>query len=121
MSGPVPIDPQKLLKTARELAGQGAGRPSQMRLRRSVSTSYYALFHAITRQAAEHVLPLGRDEQQLRLARSFGHRDLKIACGWISGRQRNAPHHVRSIVDPLKNTVIDAIASSFIDLQQARH
>jgi isopropylmalate/homocitrate/citramalate synthase len=31
------------------------------------------------------------------------------------------PQHLVTIVEPLKNTTIDAIAASFIDLQQARH
>jgi hypothetical protein len=46
MAYSVAIDPHKLLKIAGELAGQraGRGRPSQSGLRRSISTSYYALF-----------------------------------------------------------------------------
>jgi uncharacterized protein (UPF0332 family) len=121
MASPTPIDPEKLLNAARELAGHGVGRPSQTKLRRSISMSYYALFHALTRQAAEHLIPDGKPEQQLRLARTFGHRDIKRACAWVSGRQRDVPQHVRAIVDPLRNTTIDSVAASFIDLQQARH
>ncbi len=119
----MPIDPLKLLEAAQEEAGQnsGRGRPSPVRLRRSVSDSYYALFHALSRQAAEHLFRRGSRQQKLRLARTFGHRDLKVACSWLSGREKRVPQHVRSVVDFLKGTPIEGIAASFCDLQEARH
>jgi len=46
------IDPQSLISTARLLLGESNnGVPNQTRLRRAISTAYYALFHSILRSA----------------------------------------------------------------------
>jgi hypothetical protein len=119
----VPIDPAKLVKAARELAehSPGAGRPRPIFLRRAVSTAYYALFHRLTRDAGIHLLPNGNAEDQLKLARTFGHNGLKKTCSQIAGRQGGIHPHVRSIVETLKQTTIADVAASFCDLQEARH
>jgi hypothetical protein len=123
MSTAVPIDPLKLLEAAQRQAGtnRGRGRPSPVQLRSAVSNAYYALFHALSRRAAEHLFRRGTRQQKLRLARTFGHRDLKVACSWVAGREKRVPQHVRSIVDFLKGSPIEGIAASFCDLQEARH
>ena len=41
-----------LIDAARTLAESGRGRPTQARLRRAVSTGYYALFHTLAASAA---------------------------------------------------------------------
>jgi hypothetical protein len=48
------IEPDGLIGAARLLLGENnRGAPNHTRLRRAVSTAYYALFHAITRTAAD--------------------------------------------------------------------
>jgi hypothetical protein len=119
----VPIDPAKLVMAARELAehSPGAGRPRPVFLRRAVSTAYYALYHRLSRDAAAHLLPNGDQEDQLKLARTFGHGGLKKTCSQIAGRQGGIHPHVRVLVASLKTTPIADVAASFCDLQEARH
>lgn len=123
MAQAVPIDPAKLVNAARDFADHspGAGRPRPILLRRAVSTAYYALFHRLSRDAATHLLPNGAPEDQLRLARTFGHHGLKKTCGQIAGRQGGIHPHVKTLVASLKSTGIADVAASFCDLQEARH
>lgn len=74
-----------------------------------------------SRQASEHLLPNGTQQQRLRLTRAFGHREMKETCAWIAGRQGRVNQHLKPMVDGLKKTVIVDVASSFCDLQEARH
>ena len=118
----VPIDPKKLVKAARQFAGPTSrGRPKPELLRKAVSASYYALFHCVCLEDSTYLLPHGTRQQQLRLARAFGHRELKGACAWVAGRQGNIHPHVKPLVEFLKPTAIADVASSFCDLQEARH
>lgn len=119
----VPIDPLKLIEAARDFAEHksGRGRPRPVWLRRAVSTSYYALYHSVCREAAASLLPNGNARQQLNLARAFGHNDLKAACGWVAGRSGNIDKSVKPLVESLKPTPIAGVAASFYDLQEARH
>jgi hypothetical protein len=118
----VPIDPARLVEAAREFARPNTrGRPRSTWLRRAVSSAYYALFHALCLEASRHLLPEGTSEQQLRLSRAFGHREMKGACAWVAGRQGNIHPYVKPLIASLKTTAIADVASSFCDLQEARH
>lgn len=46
----------ELLKIAAELAEREKGRPNYVSLRRSVSTAYYALFHAVADLCAKQLV-----------------------------------------------------------------
>lgn len=46
---------------------------------------------------------------------------MKGACAWIAGRQGGVHPYVKPLVDVLKPTPIADVASSFCDLQEARH
>lgn len=119
----VPIDPARLIDVARQLAHHhaGAGRPRPVWLRRAVSSSYYALFHALARQTAEHLVPNACPQHRLQLARTFTHAALKEACEWISGRRGNPPQHARALITTLSGTSIEDVAAVLCDLQEARH
>ena len=123
MTKAVPIDPLKLIEAARDLADHqsGQGRPRPVHLRRAVSTAYYALFHRISRDAAEQLLPGGSKLDQLKLARTFGHKALKDNCAQIAGRQGKTHKHVKTLIEGLRSTPIEGVAASFCDLQEARH
>src|SRR5712691_9972759 len=114
----VPIDPAKLLEAAWDFANHqtAAGRPRPVWLRRAISSAYYALFHSIAMQAAEHLFPDGTRQEQLKLARSFDHRPLKDVCEWIA-RRSTAPPHARLVVESLQDTEIEDVADAFVDLQ----
>lgn len=123
MTQAVPIDPEKLIKAAKEFAEHqgGQGRPRPVLLRQAVSAAYYALFHRLSRDAAKHLLPEGSSEDQLRLARTFGHKALKDTCAQIAGRQGKIHKHIKSLIEALRATSIEGVAASFCDLQEARH
>lgn len=50
------MNPQDLLESASKLASFGRGRPKQAALRRSLSTAYYAMFHALARCCADSLI-----------------------------------------------------------------
>ncbi len=51
-----PVQPQDFIDVARELLASDKGKPRQAFLRRSVSTLYYALFHALARSCADALI-----------------------------------------------------------------
>jgi hypothetical protein len=85
-----------------------------------VSHAYYALFHAITLAASEHLLPNGADAERLRLTRTFEHRSIKDVCNWINGH-KDGPNHATALIRSLWNTPIDDLAGAFLSLQERRH
>lgn len=100
----------ELLATARRLAKASASKPRQADLKRAVSTAYYALFHAMAKNAADMVVGAGasRAEKAWRqVYRSIDH-----------GFAKNACKEVRALGFP---TGIIACADEFVSLQEARH
>ena len=51
------LSPAGLLDAARHLVPTGRGRPRKPRLRRAISTAYYAAFTALTAEVARHYPP----------------------------------------------------------------
>jgi hypothetical protein len=118
-----PIRPRSLLSHAQALAEHhsGAGRPLVAWLRRSVSASYYAVFHGVSLAVARQLAPSASDEERARLARSIGHEQVKEVCSWVSGRGQGKEHS-RTIVAVLQaNPDITRFAATFVRLQEARH
>jgi hypothetical protein len=142
-----PIDPSKLLRQARALAGIGAGRgrPSPTNHRRAVSSAYYALFHACTLSAARHVLPAAATDDELRrAARWMNHKDIRTVCEAVSACAATTavlatgatPKGVSSRGEPVwlalstpvaggRQSAVQAdlevVADAFTTLQAARH
>lgn len=115
------IRPRWLLRLAHDLAPDqvGQGQPRNTDLRRAISTAYYALFHAITRAAAEHALPGAPESEQNAFTRHVGHTAIKQVCGWINGDQ--PPQAIAATVDRLRgNARVSAVAATFSALHQAR-
>jgi hypothetical protein len=101
---------EDLLRIAEDLAGQGgAGRPNQAYLRRSLSTTYYALFHALAKLCADELIGVtkARTEPWVRVYRALDHGSAKDAL-----KQKL----VQSL-DPAAKTYADV----FIELQEKRH
>jgi uncharacterized protein (UPF0332 family) len=72
------------LLTARDLSGSAGGKPRQANLRRAVSSTYYAMFHALARSCADMVVG-GRgatrnDHAWRQVYRSLDHAAVKRAC-----------------------------------------
>lgn len=121
-----------LLKQARFLAENEPKKPKQASLRRSVSASYYALFHLLIDEATKLMLS-GQKRACLRdcLARAFNHSTMKNFAKSISDSNNNytpknpvskPPQKFASAFNgqPVSQKLID-VASSFVQLQQARH
>ena len=113
-----------LLKQARFLAENEPKKPKQASLRRSVSASYYALFHLLIDEATKLMLS-GQKRACLRdcLARAFNHSTMKNFAKSISENSVSKPPQKFASAfsgQPVSQKLID-VASSFVQLQQARH
>lgn len=119
MTTSVPISPWRLLRHADELAGSGGRGPEW--LRRSVSASYYALFHGVALATAAHLAPTATGDRA-RLARSIDHGRVREVCQWLAGTPGGGKEHVRAVVADLR--VVPALvelARTFTRLLEARH
>lgn len=99
-----------MIVAARKLANASPQRPRQAELRRAVSTAYYALFHALARDAADLLVGVGRDRPDrawTQVYRALQHGDAKNAC-----------LQVRNLDFP---PGIVACARVFASLQEIRH
>ena len=110
-----------LLEQAFHLALRERKKPRQASLRRSVSASYYALFHLLIYEATKRICP-GNDRIPLRnyLMRTFQHSNMRnVAKQFFSN---SIPENLRSAfgVNTLDEKLI-FVASSFVTLQKARH
>jgi len=81
------LDAAGLLEAAHHLVPAGRGRPRKPRLRRAVSTAYYAAFTALTAQVARHQ-PAVAAGQGLR--RLVSHAAARRACTDLR-RTRSVP------------------------------
>lgn len=100
----------ELLATAYRLVDLRLGKPSQSDLKRAISTAYYALFHAVARQAADSLI--GATARQEDRAWSQTYRALE------HGAARNACGQLATLGFPA--AVCDA-GNAFVQLQIARH
>ncbi len=111
----------ELLKQARFLARKEPKKPTQAGLRRSVSASYYALFHLLVDEATRLMLS-GRERSPLRdsLARAFHHSPMKQTAAAFAS-QRISPKLSSGFNGrPIPQPLID-VAAAFVELQEARH
>ncbi len=97
------MTPHGLMEAARALAE----RPTQERLRRAVSTAYYAMFHALAAMAADLLAGGARRPAWHRVYRSLEH-----------GRARKACQQVRTMGEFPAD--IREFARVFVILQEAR-
>lgn len=111
---------QDLLEQAFHLAKKERKRPSQASLRRSISASYYALFHYLIHEATRRICR-AQDHSLLRyhLARTFQHSNMKNVAQQFS---RNlTPESLRDVFESnTLNRNLVFVASSFVELQDAR-
>lgn len=99
-----------MISTARRLAHASPKKPRQDDLKRAVSTAYYALFHAMAKDAADLLVGVGSDRPDkawTHVYRSLQHGDAKSACEAV--RNLNFPGTIKSCAD------------TFVALQQRRH
>jgi uncharacterized protein (UPF0332 family) len=99
-----------VIVTARKLANASPKKPRQADLRRAISTAYYALFHAMAKDAADMLVGVGPNRPAKAWTHAYGalqHGDAKSACEAV--RKLNFPNTIKSCAD------------AFVALQQKRH
>lgn len=120
---PRPIWPNELLRLAGELAGEnaGSGRLGTTRLRRAISTAYYAVFHELVIQATRELVG---DRGAVKrggtspATRWFGHNDLRRLAEAVTG-----PGGKHRAISPVLGDVhsdVVRVAEAFVALQEAR-
>lgn len=112
------IDPDQLLDVAASLAERPArGAPRQAKLRRAISTAYYALFHRLVMNASDLLAGANARGTQRYLAiyRSFEHKRMADACRQISSNK------VRTDAGVPLSAMLQDCASAFVELQENRH
>ena len=99
--------PPDLIEAARVLTESGPGRPTQARLRRAVSTAYYAMFHCLAAAAADLFIGRQRTPAWHRVYRALDHGRARSAC--LQGQTM-----------PEYPAEIRKFAEEFVTLQKAR-
>ena len=100
------MKPLELIEAARVLTESGPGRPTQARLRRAVSTAYYAVFHCLAATAADLFIGPTRGLAWHRAYRALEHGRARRACQEPTVRE--FPQEVRDF------------AETFVAMQKAR-
>lgn len=99
-----------MIVTARKLANASPKKPRQADLKRAISTAYYAVFHAMAKDAADMLVGVGPnrpDKAWAQTYRALAHGEAKSAC-----------EAVRKMTFPVN---IQRCADNFVALQQKRH
>ena len=101
------MNPHGLMEVARALVESGHAPPTQARLRRAISTAYYALFHCLAAAAANLFIGTVRSPAWHRTYRALEHGRARSACRQVQA-MREFPVAVRDF------------AEAFVALQEAR-
>lgn len=112
------IEPDQLLDVATLLAAPPQrGAPRQARLRRAISSAYYALFHCFVMAGADLLAGANSRSSQryLVIYRSFEHKRIADIC-----RQVAAGRVATDTGNPFHATLREC-AASFVELQEGRH
>ena len=101
------MNPHGLMEVARALVESGHAPPTQARLRRAVSTAYYAMFHCLAAAAADLFIGTVRSPAWHRTYRALEHGRARSACQQ-GQMMREFPEEIRDF------------AEAFTALQKAR-
>ena len=117
------LKPAEFLDVARSLASPASTRsPSDVELRRSVSTAYYAVFHTILAAAAERFVGTrpARSSGYTILYRSFDHGRMRRICEDLVKPALSRDLR-RQLGRPSVHAEVRAFAWNFTVLQRRRH
>lgn len=101
------MTPRDLMEATRVLTEFGRGHPTRVRLRRAVSTTYYAMFHCPAAMAANLFIGRTRGTAWHRAYCALGHGGARIACR-EERTMRGFPAEIRDF------------AEAFVALQKVR-
>ena len=110
-----------LLKQANFLAKKEPKKPIQASLRRSISASYYSLFHLLVDEATRLMLPGSRSDMRDCLVRAFKHSDMKQTAKEFKRLGRIPPRLANGSNEHRIQPHLIEVADAFIQLQEARH
>jgi hypothetical protein len=114
-----------LLAQARDLARRQPRRPKQASLRRSISASYYALYHFLAEEATKLAVGTAHNRTELRqfAGRALVHGKMKNVCQEVT-----KPTPKSDLLEPFwpklhvaDSVDIKTVAGAFINLQELRH
>jgi uncharacterized protein (UPF0332 family) len=104
------------------LGENNRGAPNQTRLRRAVSTAYYALFHSIARTAADAFVgtKYRQSPRYETIYRSFEHRRMNRSCEDVDKLTLGTSARKALGVVVVSQEIRD-VANAFVKLQERRH
>ena len=116
------VDPTELWQVARLLLGVDGSTASEEQLRRSISTAYYSVFHAVSGKIADQLV--GKDHRTTAayalVYRSLDHRRMKTVCRAVDADRLPAKYAAALKCDAVSSTWRD-FAATFVTLQDRRH
>jgi hypothetical protein len=120
LDGPPAIAPTDLLRHARAVAGDLPER-TETDYRRAVSAAYYALFHAVTLEAArvEAESMSNPPERWDTLTRRFRHKDVRLMATWAAGGAP-AERYASRLAGLEFGAQVETIATAFLLLIRER-
>ena len=92
---------------------------SNVDLRRAISASYYALFHHLSEAAVRQIAPQVAPTTANRIHRWLDHTEIKRICTEFAATQLRSP--LREMLGDVASEDMQTIATSFRQLQEARH
>jgi hypothetical protein len=123
---------EDLLTVSRRLLARRSGQRGKLsaaRIRRSISTTYYAIFHFLTEECGIRLLGTHNDLRRRRrvFARSFSHAGIKTALDKVRGT--NVDQSVEEFLRPIgapagpaaSPVFVQNLAKGFLDAQAKRH
>ena len=118
------MDAADLQQHARTLMIQAAGLPAlaaDVLLRRALSASYYAVFHALTSAGARIVAP-NNDALRNQVARAFNHGAMRKVCdAYVRSPGKPFPAPLAQLNPVRPDQRLTQVADAFGHLQDARH
>jgi hypothetical protein len=109
----------ELLKQAAALANSDE---SEAASRRAASSAYYALFHFLTSDAVERMVPPTPVPLRLQDRRAFTHAGMRDVCKeFAKGIPGSLHPSTRGLISPPIDPDLAAVAENFVALQEARH
>lgn len=116
------LDPSGFIYVAARLAETRLEGTRQESLRRAISTTYYAVFHAVVSRAVDQMVGSERRDspRYTTLYRAFEHRRMRQACEEII-KPNLAPRIARALGSMKPDPRLVAIAATFLTLQDRRH
>jgi hypothetical protein len=115
------VDPRHLLDLAREMTKRrGAGAPRQVVLRRTISTAYYAVFHALLGRTASTFVPSSLWKSRVLFYRALDHTRAKDRCKRLG--LKSLPLAEKNFFEfDCFSENLRAFANTFVELQELRH